>query len=101
MGGRRYVMPPQREITMQEYDRVELTAEKECYAKDGVHKGMNGWICDPRNINGSWLVSFDQYGELDNIATIPVKEVDLKIFDPPEDYDVHINTRIAEAWGES
>lgn len=64
---------------MKEYDRVELVVEKEEYTKEGVHKGMDGWICDPRNIEGSWLVCFDQEGELENIATIAVKEEDLKI----------------------
>lgn len=39
----------------------------------------NGWICDPRNINGQWLVCFDQEYDLPNIATIPVKEEDLKV----------------------
>ncbi len=64
---------------MKEYDRVMLIVEKEKYANEGVHKGMDGWICDPRNIDGHWLVCFDQYGALPNIATIPVKEEDLEI----------------------
>ena len=64
---------------MKEYDRVELIVEKEKYEKEGVHKGMDGWICDPRNINGQWLVCFDQELDLPNIATIPVKEEDLKV----------------------
>ena len=64
---------------MKEYDRVRLIVEKEKYAEDGVHKGMNGWICDPRNINGQWLVSFDQSGDLPEIACIPVKEEDLEV----------------------
>lgn len=64
---------------MKEYDRVELIVEKEKYAKDNVHKGMNGWICDPRNIDGQWLICFDQPGNKCNIATIPVKEEDLKV----------------------
>ncbi len=38
---------------------------------------IKGWICDPRNINGQWLVCFDQEFVLPNIATIPVKEEDL------------------------
>lgn len=38
---------------------------------------IKGWICDPRNINGQWLVCFDQEFDLPNIATIPVKEEDL------------------------
>ena len=64
---------------MKEYDRVKLIVEKEKYANEGVHKGMDGWICDPRNINEQWLVCFDQYGALPNIATIPVKEKDLEV----------------------
>ena len=64
---------------MKEYDRVRLIVEKEKYAEDGVHKGMDGWICDPRNINGQWLVSFDQSGDLPEIACIPVKEEDLDV----------------------
>lgn len=69
---------------MKEYDRVKLIVEKEKYAKEGVHKGMDGWICDSRNINGQWLVCFDQYGALPDIACIPVKEVDLEVtYDHP------------------
>ena len=68
---------------MKEYDRVVVTVEKERYAKAGVHKGMDGWICDPRHIDGCWLVCFDQYGEQENIATIPVKETDLALFNNP------------------
>ena len=64
---------------MKEYSRVRLIAERENYAKEGVHKGMDGWICDPRKIDGLWLVCFDQYGALPNIATIEVKEEDLEI----------------------
>lgn len=64
---------------MKEYDRVILTVEKEKYAKEGVHKGMDGWICDPRKIGGKWLVSFDQYGELHEIACLSVNEEDLEV----------------------
>ena len=64
---------------MKEYDRVELIVEKETYAKEGVHKGMDGWICDPRKIEGQWLVCFDQKFDLPNVATIEVKEEDLKV----------------------
>ncbi|MDD7093007.1 MAG: hypothetical protein PUI02_06685, partial [Christensenellaceae bacterium] len=67
------------EVNMKEYDRVRLIVEKEKYAEDGVHKGMDGWICDPRNIDGQWLVSFDQFGDLPEIACIPVKEEDLEV----------------------
>ena len=66
---------------MKEYDRVRLIVEREKYAKDGVHKGMDGWICDSRIIEAKRLVCFDQYGELPNIATIAVDEVDLEMYD--------------------
>lgn len=63
---------------MKEMDCVEVIVEKEKYARYGVHKGMQGWICDPRSIDGTWLVNFPQYGEKDDIATLDVKEEDLK-----------------------
>lgn len=64
---------------MKEYDRVELIVEKEQYAVDGVHKGMDGWICDPRNIDGTWLVCFDHADKLPTYPIIQIKEEDLKI----------------------
>ncbi len=63
---------------MQEMDCVEVIVEKEKYAKHGVHKGMHGWICDPRCISESWLVNFPQRGEKDDIATIGIREEDMK-----------------------
>ena len=59
-------------------DHVEVIVEKEMYARDGVHKGMQGWITEPENINGYWLVNFPQCGEKNDIATIPVREEDVK-----------------------
>lgn len=53
---------------MKELDCVEVLVEKEKYAKHGVHKGMQGWICDGDCIDGYWLVNFPQYGEKDDIA---------------------------------
>ena len=50
---------------MKEMDCVEVIVEKESYAKDGVHKGMQGWICFDDCSNGYWLVNFPQYGEKD------------------------------------
>lgn len=64
---------------MKEFDCVEVIVEKEKYARDGVHKGMQGWICWNESIDASWLVSFPQYGEKPNIATIGIKEEDLMI----------------------
>ena len=58
---------------MKEYDRVRLLVEKERYAEEGVHKGMDGWICNEQRCEGSCLVCFDKYGDMTNIATIAVK----------------------------
>ena len=66
---------------MKEMDNVEIIVEKEEYAKYGVHKGMQGWICDDRNIDDSWLVNFPQSGEKEDVAEIPIKEDDLKLVD--------------------
>lgn len=63
---------------MQEMDCIEVIVEKECYAKEGVHKGMQGWICDPQKVGGSWLINFPQCGEKEDIATIDIQETDLK-----------------------
>ncbi|MBO4572617.1 MAG: hypothetical protein J5762_02475 [Clostridia bacterium] len=64
---------------MKEYDRVMLVVEKEKYLKEGVHKGMDGWICDPRNIDGQWLVCFDKANGLPEYPIIPVLEKDLVV----------------------
>ena len=64
---------------MKEMDCVEVIVEKEKYVKDGVHKGMQGWICDPDCINGTWLVNVPQCGEKDDIAEISILEEDLKV----------------------
>lgn len=64
---------------MKECSRVRLIVEKERYVKEGVHKGMDGIICDDRKVNGYWLVSFDQYGNLPETACISVKEEDLEV----------------------
>ena len=77
---------------MKEMDCVEVIVEKEKYAKHGVHKGMQGWICDDRNINDSWLVNFPQCGEKKDIATISVLESDLILL--PNGMDARINERI-------
>ena len=77
---------------MKEMDCVEVTVEKERYIKDGVHQGMQGWICDPRNIDDSWLVNFPQYGENEDIATIAVKEQDLLLL--PNGMNAKINEQI-------
>lgn len=77
---------------MNEMDCVEVINEKDRYVKDGVHKGMQGWICDPDFINGTWLVNFPQYGEKDDIAEISVLEEDLVLL--PNGMDARVNERI-------
>lgn len=62
---------------MKELDCVEVVVEKKRYTDEGVHKGMQGWICDDRCIDGHWLVNFPQYGEKEDIATLDVLEADL------------------------
>lgn len=43
---------------MKEMDCVEVIVEKEKYAKEGVHKGMQGWICYDKKVRGYWLPIF-------------------------------------------
>ena len=82
---------------MKELDTIEVIVEKEEYAKEGVHKGMQGWICDERCIGQSWLINFPQYGENPDIATICIHESDMKqIFG----MDAKNNERIRQQFGE-
>jgi hypothetical protein len=76
---------------MKMMDCVEVIVEKDKYAKDGVHKCMQGWICLEDNSNGTWLVNFPQYGEKYDIAEISVKEEDLKLI--PK-MDARVNEQI-------
>lgn len=64
---------------MKMMDCVEVLVEKEKYAREGVHKGMQGWICLDECSFGCWLVNFPQCGEKDDIAEISVEEKDLKL----------------------
>ena len=77
---------------MKEMDCVEVIVEKEEYAKEGVHKGMQGWICLDDNRNNTWLVNFPQYGEKDDIAEISILEEDLVLL--PNVMDARVNERI-------
>ena len=63
---------------MKMMDCVEVTVEKKIYAQDGVHMGMQGWICMEQYRDGYWLVNFPQLGENPDIATLGIKEEDLK-----------------------
>ena len=64
---------------MKEMDCVEVIVEKEEYAEEGVHKGMQGWICYDVFCDGTWLVNFPQCGEKDDIATLSMREEDMKL----------------------
>ena len=64
---------------MKEMDPVRVTVEKEEYAKEGVHKGMEGWICLDGCVNGYWYVNFPQCGEKEDIAELSVLEEDLEV----------------------
>ena len=64
---------------MKMMDCVEVLVEKKSYAQDGVHMGMQGWICLEQRTAGYWLVNFPQCGEKDDIAEISIKEEDLKL----------------------
>ena len=64
---------------MKELDCVEVIIEKKAYVREGVHIGMQGWICFDECSDGYWLVNFPQCGEKEDIAEISVKEEDLKV----------------------
>ena len=64
---------------MKEMDAVRITVEKNEYAKDGVHKGMYGWICLEQRVQNYWLVNFPQCGEKDDVATISIHEDDMEV----------------------
>ena len=64
---------------MKEMNCVEVIVEKEEYAEEGVHKGMQGWICYDVFCDGTWLVNFPQCGEKDDIATLSIREEDMKL----------------------
>ncbi len=63
---------------MKMMDCVEVIVEKLEYAKEGVHKGMQGVIWEEECKDGCWVVLFPQYGEKEDIADLYMKEEDLK-----------------------
>lgn len=70
---------------MKEDDKVILAVEKERYAREGAHEGMQGYICDPRKIDGYWLVAFWVDDDQGFSAIVEVKEEDLElIWEAPE-----------------
>lgn len=76
---------------MKEYDYIKLLVEKEQYAKDGVHMGMTGWICDERIINGCRLVCFDNC-DLEDYPIISIKIDDMEVIwsAPAKDVGVEV-----------
>ena len=75
LNGEKIVLP------FNEYARVVMTEEKEKYADDGVHKGFDGWICDPRRIEKTRLVCFDNV-DFSPFPIISVKECDMEVVIP-------------------
>ena len=64
---------------MKYLDFVEVAAERSRYAKNGVHKGMQGVIWMEDCIDGEWDVYFCQLGEKEDIGDMGIKEEDLKL----------------------
>ena len=79
---------------MKMMDCVEVITEKQSYVQEGVHLGMQGWICLEQRTPGYWLVNFPQYGDKEDIAEISIKEEHLKLL--PNGMDARVNERIKE-----
>lgn len=82
---------------MKYLDCVEVIVEKEKYAKEGVHKGMQGVIWLEECIDGEWDVCFPRCGEKEDIAEISIKEEDMILI---SEMDARINERIKAEYGE-
>ena len=78
LNGEKIVLP------FNEYARVVMTEEKEKYTDDGVHKGFDGWICDPRRIEKTRLVCFDNV-DFSPFPIISVKERDMEVLIPAKE----------------
>ena len=78
LNGEKVVLP------FNEYARVVMTEEKEKYTDDGVHKGFDGWICDPRRIENSRLICFDMV-DFSPYPIISVKERDMEVLIPAKE----------------
>ena len=76
---------------MKMMDCVEVIVEKKEYAKGGVHKGMQGWICHNECADGYWLVNFPQYGDKPDIATISIHQNDMIVISK---MDAQVNEHI-------
>jgi len=76
-----------KKTELKEYDCVELTVDRDRYAKEGVFKGMQGWICYEKCVDGFSLVNFPCYGDRPDIATISVHDEDLRVITRDESND--------------
>ena len=76
---------------MKMMDCVELIAEKTKYAKEGVHKGMQGVIWEEECKDGCWVVLFPQCGDTADLADLYISEEDLKTIPV---MDAQVNERI-------
>ena len=56
-----------------------MMVEKDCYAKEGVHKGMQGGVWEKEPKDGCWVVLFPQCGDKEDIADLYMEEEDLKL----------------------
>ncbi len=77
---------------MKEVDCVEVIVEKEKYAKEGIHRGMQGVIWEDALKNGYRVVLFPQYGDKEDIADLYIKEEDLRLL--PDGMNAKINEQI-------
>ena len=72
---------------MKMMDCVEVIVEKETYVKDGVHKGMQGWICLEQIVNedhykegtcrGLWFANINSLEEKSKLDYNPEEEVQI------------------------
>ena len=83
---------------MKMMDCVEVIVEKEKYAKEGVHKGMQGIIWQEISIDGEWDVYFPQCGDKPDIAEISINEEDLIFL--PNGMNAAENERIKQLFDE-
>lgn len=64
-----------------EFDKVMLIRDKECYAKEGVRKGMTGCVMFDHAYGSKWDVIFSEDGTARDIAEINVHEDDIEVVD--------------------
>ncbi len=75
---------------MKYLDLVELINLKPSYEKAGLKLGDMGAIMSENSIDGKWFVVFSEFYTGKDIASIMVKEDDLKVYDkvPLEKYPI-------------